>query len=149
MGSGSKEIKAANASAVIAMLGLALSLTHIQETLPQLQTLMENKKWQIKEGALLVLAGLAEVGKTGWETKELGANSRLADLEVLLPETLPTVVELVRDTKTEVSVAAKAALRALVKLCTHKETVKLRDELIAAIEDPAKTEATIEHFMVV
>jgi ATPase subunit of ABC transporter with duplicated ATPase domains len=147
LGKGSKEAKVATVSAVVAMLSFALELSKIQITVSQITELLEDKQWQVKQAALDVLTGLARQGQSGWLTKSAGANSRLPDLEIILPDVLPCVIELLHSAKGEVSTAAKACLRAQVDLCTHPETIKMKGELVAAMEEPAKTEATLEHLM--
>jgi elongation factor 3 len=47
-------------------------------------------------------------------------------------------------TKPEVTKAAQEALTQMSMLCTHKETVKLREDLVAALIDPDKTEECME-----
>ena len=100
----------------------------------------------MKFSAVSVIGYLAQHGTTGWENREAGAGSRLPKLEFLLPDFIPPVIELMRDSKPEVASAAETALLALAKLCTNPETVKLREHLLAAIIDPNKTEETLVCF---
>lgn len=109
LGKGSKDVQAVATAAVTAAVSFILPLDSIHKVIPQLQQLMLDKKWQCKWGAVQVFEGLANDGKSGWETREAGAGSRLPNLEDILRVSIPPVIELMRDSKQEVSSAAEVS----------------------------------------
>jgi hypothetical protein len=110
-GKGSKDVQAATTAAVSAVVSFVLPMDSIHAIIPGLLQLMTHKKWQCKWQAVQVIHGLAKDGKSGWETREAGAGTRLPMLEDILQVTIPPVIELMRDSKVEVSSAAQVRVR--------------------------------------